>query len=221
MARPFCCLRYVEFLIRGRLNQDVLRFFGRRHDVSYFFNRLSFNEFTVFFGLDFEVKVVELGMVEKRRFFRPNKKENIFEKLGLIFEEYQQGKDEVFAVEIDYGLDSGVDIFRLEGVRGFPQGGELGKDLSEGSIIIELGSILLFRFFVEGVFWNVNQPVAKLNLSIQKDYVLGVDLTMDDVFRVEVIDTLEERGECIDKLIFSKKLLIEGSFAVLQFSYHV
>jgi hypothetical protein len=97
----------------------------------------------------------------------------------------------------------------------------LGKDLPEGSIIIVLGSILLFRFCVEDVFRNVNQPVAKLNFSIQKDYILGVDLTMDDVFGVKVVDTLEERGECIDKLIFSKKLLIEGSFAILQFSHHI
>jgi hypothetical protein len=58
MARPFRCLRYVEFLIRGRLNQDVLRFFGGWDNVNDFFNRLSFDEFTVFFGLDFQVKAI-------------------------------------------------------------------------------------------------------------------------------------------------------------------
>ena len=60
----------------------------------------------------------------------------------------------------------------------------MGKDLPEGSIIIKLGSVLLFRFGIEDVFRNVNEPVTELDLSVEEDDVLGMDLTVDKVFGV-------------------------------------
>ena len=43
----------------------------------------------------------------------------------------------------------------------------MSKNLSEGSIIVELGPILLFSFGVEDVFRKINEPVAELDLSVK------------------------------------------------------
>ena len=46
-------------------------------------------------------------------------------------------------------------------------------------------------------------------------------MAVHQVLIVEVVNAIENGAECIDQFIFSKKLLIEGPFAVLQFNHHV
>jgi hypothetical protein len=159
-------------------------------------------------------------MVKKCGIIAPEQRQHFPKKFSLILEQYKQGKYKPLAIDINNSLNGGVDIFGLEGFRGFLESGELGQYLSESKVVVGFGPVLLFRLSVEGVIGQVDKPVSELDVAVDEEDIFGMNLPMDDVIGMQVLNTLHNASKRVDNLLFRKQLTIPRPFPILQLRHH-
>ena len=216
----FGSLSDVELFVGRWLNDDILWLFGCGHDVDSLLNRLWLDDFTGLVRLDFSIKCIKLRMVKKRRIIAPEQRQHFPKKFSLILEQYKQCKNKPLAIDINNSLNGGVDIFGFEGLRGLLESGELGQYLSESKVVVGFGAVLLFRLSVEGVIGQVDKPVSELDIAVDEQDILRMNLPVNNVTRMQVLDTLHNTRKCINNLLLRKQLPIPRAFPILQLHHH-
>ena len=141
-------------------------------------------------------------MVKKWSIIASEQRQHFPKKFSLILEQYKQSKYKPLAIDINNSFNSGVDIFGLKGLRGLLESGELGQYLSESKVVVGFGAVLLFRLCVEGVIGQVDKPVSELDVAVDEQDILGMNLPMHDVIRMQVLHTLHNTSKCVDNLLF-------------------